>query len=712
MDYFAHKAEDGRLQTVQEHLEGTAKLSASFAKQFGAEEHGYLVGIAHDIGKYSDAFQKRLEGGKKVDHASAGAWECYKIKALPEAICVVGHHGGLPDFGNMIADQAGDATVCGRLKKAQKDQIPCYSQNWVGSLPVPSTQLNLSNLSFAAWTRMLYSCLVDADYLDTELFMQPERSIPRRYETMEVLLAKLENYVEKWSNPTNDINRNRWQILQDCLDAGTREKGVYTLSVPTGGGKTVSSMAFALRHAVKHGMQHIIYIIPYTSIIEQNAEVFREIFGEGNVLEHHSGKLYDISEDANERERMSAFATENWDMPIIVTTAVQFFESFYASCSSKCRKLHNMANSVLIFDEAQMIPVCHLAPCVSAIAELVVHFKSTAILCTATQPVLDDLFCRFGWSKPIPQICSNTEKLYDEFSRVSFHKEGKLTCEETAQKLEKLKQVLCIVNSRRAAQELYELLPRNGSFHLSTLMYPVHRRTILDTIRTRLANGEVCRVVSTSLIEAGVDVDFPAVWREMAGLDSILQAAGRCNREGKRNKSESIVTIFESEYKSPILIQQNIGAALEALESNADPANLETVKAYFSALRDLLGEGIDKSQLIDKFNRGIAGCMLPFKQAAAAFDMIDQQTFTIYIPTEKNAQILNRLRNKTADRTDYRLAGRYGVSVYENHYHAMLDSGDIEPLDEDSAILINCECYDENKGFSLKENKLGKGWII
>ena len=291
MDYFAHKAEDGRLQTVQEHLEGTAKLSASFAKQFGAEEHGYLVGIAHDIGKYSDAFQKRLEGGKKVDHASAGAWECYKIKALPEAICVVGHHGGLPDFGNMIADQAGDATVCGRLKKAQKDQIPCYSQNWVGSLPVPSTQLNLSNLSFAAWTRMLYSCLVDADYLDTELFMQPERSIPRRYETMEVLLAKLENYVEKWSNPTNDINRNRWQILQDCLDAGTREKGVYTLSVPTGGGKTVSSMAFALRHAVKHGMQHIIYIIPYTSIIEQNAEVFREIFGEGNVLEHHSGKL-------------------------------------------------------------------------------------------------------------------------------------------------------------------------------------------------------------------------------------------------------------------------------------------------------------------------------------------------------------------------------------------------------------------------------------
>ncbi len=474
MDYFAHKSEDGRLQTLQEHLNETAMLCAMFAKQFGAKEHGYLAGVAHDIGKYSDAFQKRLNGGPKVDHASAGAYECLKIHALPEAICVAGHHGGLSDFGNMKTDRAGDATVCGRLKKAQKDRIPPYLQNWGGDLPKPAGQLrSLSeNLSFATWTRMLYSCLVDADYLDTERFMQPGKSARGQYETMDVLFGKLERHIEKWSHPTGNINQNRWRILQDCLNAGIREKGVYTLSVPTGGGKTVSSMAFALRHAVQHGMQHIIYVIPYTSIIEQNAAVFREIFGEQNVLEHHSGKLYDLSEDADEKEHMLALATENWDMPVIVTTAVQFFESFYSNRPSKCRKLHNIANSVLIFDEAQLLPACHLAPCVSAIAELVTHFESTAVLCTATQPVLDDLFLQFGWKKPIPQICTNTKMLYDKFARVSFFKAGRLSCTEVADRLEKLKQVLCIVNSRKAAQEIYELLPKEGSFHLSTLMYP------------------------------------------------------------------------------------------------------------------------------------------------------------------------------------------------------------------------------------------------
>ena len=713
MDFLAHKTEDGRVQTVREHLEGTARLCAAFARQFDAEEHGYLAGIAHDIGKYSDAFQKRLDGGPKVDHASAGAFECYQIGAGAEAICVAGHHGGLPDFGNGKVDRAGDSTVCGRLKKVIEGKIPPYREHWNGTLPKPAKQPSLqTNLSVAAWTRMLYSCLVDADYLDTERFMQPQKPIRGRYETMEALLAKLERHVEKWSHPTSDINRSRWQILQDCQTAGERERGVYTLSVPTGGGKTVSSMAFALRHAVRHGMQRVIYVIPYTSIIEQNAAVFREIFGEQNVLEHHSGKLYDLSENADENERALAQATENWDMPIVVTTAVQFFESFYSNRSSKCRKLHNIANSVVIFDEAQMIPVCHLAPCVSAIAELAAHFNSTAVLCTATQPALDDLFLRFGWKKPIPQICGDQKALNNKFARVSFANAGKLSREETARQLSEHEQVLCIVNSRRAAQEVYELLPKEGSFHLSTLMYPMHRRAMLDTIRARLANGETCRVVSTSLIEAGVDVDFPAVWRETAGMDSILQAAGRCNREGTRDKASSVVTIFESEDRPPDLLEKNVGATREALAGGADPADPQTVNAYFSALRDLVGDGIDKSQLIEKFERGIAGCGLPFKQAAEAFHMIDRQTFVVYIPTKENGEILERLKQRTADREDYRLAGRYGVSIYDRHYRALLDAGDIEPLDEDSAILIHSELYDENRGLSLKESESGKGWIL
>ena len=387
---------------------------------------------------------------------------------------------------------------------------------------------------------MLYSCLVDADFLDTEAFMSGSNAGRSGYDPLPVLLERLSEYISPWRTPTTELNRNRCAILEQCLEKASGPRGIYTLTVPTGGGKTVSSLAFGLKHAVKNGMKRVIYVVPYTSIIEQNAAVFREILGENNVVEHHSGVCLDEDDETNRLNRFLRLAAENWDAPVIVTTAVQFFESFYSNRPSQCRKLHNVANSVVIFDEAQMLPTCHLLPCVGVMANLAARFRSTIVLCTATQPVLADLFRKFYPNQQIQEICPEIGDSFQKFRRVTYRDGGKLSNSALAEALSRENQVLCIVNTRKAAQEVFNLLPQEGRFHLSTLLYPEHRKEVLNTVRKRLKDGLPCRVVSTSLIEAGVDVDFPAVYREIAGLDSIAQAAGRCNREGKRTAQAAV----------------------------------------------------------------------------------------------------------------------------------------------------------------------------
>ena len=708
--YLAHISEDGREQTLDAHLNGTAERCAQFASAFGAEQAGRFTGTVHDIGKATTGFQARLHGGKKVDHATAGALECVKQNAWQIACCVAGHHGGLPDVGNPRTDQPGDPTLFGRLKKGIGNRI---STGWRGTLPIlPPPGFANDPLAGSFWIRMLYSCLVDADYLDTEAFQSNDNAERGGYDPLPVLWERLEQYVSAWQNPASEINRRRCEILRACIDGGTREKGLYTLSVPTGGGKTVSSLSFALRHAVHHGMQRIVYVIPYTSIIEQTASVFREILGDENVLEHHSGALFDPEDCVSVSARRHANAAENWDAPVIVTTAVQFFESVYASRPSKCRKLHNLANSVIIFDEAQLLPTAHLRPCTAAIACLTAHFGATAVLCTATQPALSDLLRQYAPFQETQELCPGTDTLYRQFRRVMFREAGKLSRRALADALSELPEVLCIVNTRKAAGELFNMLPPEGSFHLSTLMYPAHRQAVLETVRLRILRGLPCRVVSTSLIEAGVDVDFPAVYREKAGLDSILQAAGRCNRNGKRPVEESIVTIFEGEDAPPPLFRMNIRATNEALKGDADPAEPETIARYFAAFRSLAGDGIDKNGVVRAFERGIAGCIMPFRTVAEQFHMIDANTKTIYVPLGKGEEPIRSLQAGLHSRNLYRLAGRYAVSVYEQHYNALLSAGDIEPLDENSAVLCNLDLYDENgAGLSLDADS-GKALFI
>ena len=686
------------MQTVLEHLTGTAERCAAFAAPFGAAEQGKLAGLAHDIGKYSKEFQRRLQGGPRVDHATAGALACMEQRQPFAAFAVLGHHGGLPDGGGQ--GESDGNTFLSRLNRAARGGIPDCSP-WkeevcLPQLP-PARQGNPPDMVF--FTRMLYSCLVDADYLDTEAFMdgRPRSTVDL---PMDVLWNRLRAYIAGWFPPEGELNARRCEVLEQCIRQGEAQKpGLFTLTVPTGGGKTVASLAFALAHARAHGLRRVVYVIPYTSIIEQTADTFRRILGREAVLEHHSHVLYDSQDETGRDNIRLARATENWDMPVVVTTAVQFFESLYANRSSQCRKLHNLADSVLIFDEAQMLPLSCLRPCVWAIAQLVKGYGASAVLCTATQPALGPLFREFLGDTPAVELCPPEVYPPEVFRRVTFLRAGKLTWAELAGELQSRSQALCIVNSRQAAQEVFSRLEGEGNFHLSTLLYPAHRRAVLEKIRQRLKNRLPCRVVSTSLIEAGVDVDFPAVWREEAGLDSLLQAAGRCNREGRRPAAESVVTLFQPESAPPALFRTAIDAAREVLSRHADPADPAAVHDYFSTLLYLKGkETQDKDGILPLMEREL----MPFSTVAERFCLIDSPTRTVYIPLGEGAALTERLLAGERSRSLFRRLGQYGVTVYEDHFNALLRAGDLKMLEDGSAVLQNPALYSDITGLSLE----------
>lgn len=701
--YLAHLTEDGRTQTILEHLKGTASLCSAFAAAFDAEAQGQLAGMAHDIGKYSAAFQRRLHGGPKVDHASAGAFECLKAQQLAAAFAISGHHGGLPDGGGR-GDAAGTGTFWGRINRASQGRLEDYHA-WQSEFSLPHANTPAfagTRLEGMFFTRMLFSCLVDADYTDTGAFMDNSPYLPASSSSMEELWRRLETYVSGWFPPKGALNMQRCAILEQCMSAGAQYgPGLFTLTVPTGGGKTVASLSFALAQAKARRMKRIVYVIPYTSIIEQTAQVFREILGDENVLEFHFGVQFDQQEDDASSPETAPLtrSVETWDVPVIVTTAVQFFESLYACQPSKCRKLHNLAQSVLIFDEAQMLPLPYLRPCVWAIAQLVRHYGASAVLCTATQPALDPIFQEFAPEIPIREICPMAEAHWESFRRVSFQQAGTLSWIDLAARLQQQEQVLCVVNTRRAAREVFHQLSGSGNFHLSTLMYPAHRKRILDEIRRRLRDGLPCRVVSTSLIEAGVDVDFPAVYRELSGLDSILQAAGRCNREGKRPPEDSIVTIFQGEDPPPRLFETSIGAGKIVLDHCQDVSSRAAIHTYFSTLLDLKGaEAQDAHHILPLMESEF----FPFRTVAERFHLIESPTTTVYLPLEEGAGLVELLRSGQYSRTLYRRLGQYGVSVYPQHLAALEQAGALEHLEDGSVVLRDIGLYTQTTGLTLE----------
>lgn len=715
MEYLAHIADDGRVQTVSEHLHGTGELAAGFAAPFGASDEARAAGLLHDIGKYSAAFQQRIRGSAvSVDHSTAGAQEALKRGDLPAALAIAGHHGGIPDCGNQRHDTADYTTLHGRLRR----KLPSYDK-WQSEIVLPSAKSPAwavsDSITAAFYTRMLYSCLVDADFQDTQNFMDGQAAPRGGGESISALLEKVRAKAADYlANPESPVAFQRNAALRACMERGAQwEQGMYTLTVPTGGGKTFASLAFALEHAAAHGMSRVIYVIPYTSIIDQTAGVFAELLGEENVLAHYSAAEYLLaeSEDLTPAQYRKLLASENWDAPVVNTTAVQFFESLYSNRSSRCRKLHNIANSVIIFDEAQTLPKDYLLPCLSAIAQLVEHYHVTSVLCTATQPTLAPLFARIAPGLTQREICPDVAGMYSALRRTEIHDLGSISTDELCSRLQAHEQVLCVVNRRKTAQELYAALPDSGSYCLTTLLCAADRKRQLDEIRARLHDGRPCRVVSTSLIEAGVDVDFPVAYREQCGLDSLLQTAGRCNREG-RPEVGPVYRFQLDGQAAPQMLAQNISAMNYAARRHTDLSSPEAIKAYFNELFNLRSpDRLDKKDILSMIKTGASGCMLPFAQIAELFRLIETPTRTVYLPLGDGAELCRQLRDGKMSRGLLRRLGVYSVECYNAQFKALDDSGALELLPDGSAILIDMTKYDPKTGLAL-DAETGVGLFI
>ncbi len=695
---------------LYDHLIDTSILAKKLANGLGSE-WAEIAGKWHDLGKYRNRFQEyirlqsgyecenaHIENAKRAPHSTAGA--IHAVQTFPPffghiiAYLIAGHHAGLADW------HGGKGSLEFRLKDGLSEYEEALAENipadiLQGKCPkLPETAKSAEAISL--WMRMLFSCLVDADFLDTEYYMQPAKAAKRVSPvSLKVLQTRFSGAMKQLQKNSDEsfLSNVRNSILNECYEAAVLSPGLFSLTVPTGGGKTLSSLAFALKHAEIHNKSRIIYAIPFTSIIEQNADVFRKFVGEDAVLEHHSS--LDVAPDKeNGKARL---ASENWDAPLIVTTNVQLFESLHASRTSRCRKLHNIVNSIIILDEAQQIPRDFHAPITQMMQQLSDCFGVTWVLCTATQPVLSESKNTFGQMllkglKNVREITSNPTELASQLKRVEVKMpsadEERLSWQELSEKIKLEDCVLVIVNTRRQARILFELLPEDGNnLHLSAHMCAQHRTEVIEEIKYRLkakreGDKRPLRVVSTQLIEAGVDVDFNVVYRALAGLDSIAQSAGRCNREGKLKLGKVIV--FKPEQPAPPgFLRQGEDITTELIASGQlnDPLTPESFERYFS-LMNSKGDR-DKHGILDLLKAqqsADAPLAIQFRTAAEKFRLIDDNGVSIIVPFKPNNSAkspvetwIGMLEADPLQKWVYKKLQRYTVTITENQakeFHA------------------------------------------
>lgn len=742
-DFLAHVKRNQKgnweVHHLDEHLREVARRASEMGAGFNSGDWANLAGLWHDLGKYRNAFQgyikkksgydpdAHIEQGR-VDHSTAGAiYATEQIKGAGQflAYLIAGHHAGLPDW--VTADSGGSALSVRLQEGKQKGYL---SEALRAGIPNDILQPNIELVrtikdveGLHLWLRMLFSCLVDADFLDTEMFMEPQKTKERQSNySFSELKDKFDTYMKSKTEGADEtvVNKCRATILEDCRRAGRQSPGIYTLTVPTGGGKTLSAMAFALEHIVQHQQcrEHpkcrIIVAIPYTSIIEQTAKQYREIFGDA-VLEHHSNLDPDKATKENARSRLSS---ENWDSPIVVTTNVQLFESLFAARTSRCRKLHNIANSVIIIDEAQLLPPGFMQPILDVLRLLTEQYGVTLVLSTATQPALGTVKDTFGKTvlrglDAKLEIISDVSALFQALSRVEVtwpsDVNSRSTWEELAIEISRLPRVLAIVNSRRDARELYELMP-DGAIHLSAQMCGEHRSKVIELIKQKLKSGESVRVVSTQLVEAGVDMDFPVVYRALAGLDSITQAAGRCNREGKLKSSsgEEIkgrVVVFvppRSPAKGLLLYgEQATKSVLHGLDG--DVLSHTMFEAYFQQY--FSQESPDKHNIMPLLVREARQGIVQFKSTEQRFRLIDDSGQNVLVPYGADGfKLLDTLRNIGPERYLMRKLQRFTVNVYDYEFERLKEIGAIEDIHSGIWGLCVSNGYDEILGLLHTDN--------
>jgi CRISPR-associated endonuclease/helicase Cas3 len=670
-------------QLLKDHLRAVAAKAAGFAKEFGSSDWGWNAGWLHDTGKAADEFQRYLlrenglddseydEGGSgRVNHSSAGAALAEERFSQPKrpmgrplAYVAAGHHAGLPDW---YTSETGNAALSIRLQKDGRrnlEQIRPRAEEFARNLRmVTRLPQYVKEEQFHLWVRMLFSCLTDADSLDTEVFMQPEKASQRMpFPSLTDLKARLDAHLGQLTarSQTTSVNEARRDVLAACRAAALSRPGMFSLTVPTGGGKTLSRMAFALDHAIAHGKRRVIYVIPYTSIIEQTGNTLAEVFGRENIVEHHSNL------DPDKETLRSKLASENWDAPVVITTNVQFFESLYSARPGRCRKLHNIVNSVVILDEAQMLPPELLTPCVDVMNQLVRHYGVTIVLATATQPALPGL-------DAAREIVPDPPDLYARLKRTRYvlpTSREPTTWEVLASRLVEHDQVLCVVNSRKDCHDLFRLMPK-GTVHLSALMCGEHRSQVIADIKQHLKKDSVAtRVISTQLVEAGVDMDFPVVYRAWAGLDSIAQAAGRCNREGRLNELGE-VHVFEPPKRSrPGLLRKKEDTAQELLDMpDFDLEQPDAFARYFGLFYRRVndtGAGILKDLTPDQEHLAMA-----FRTVGDRFQLIkddDQRPVFVHYDTVSD-ELLKALQFGGPNRDVLRRLQRYVVNLHAGQF--------------------------------------------
>lgn len=708
----SHIRKSGEVWLVQSndaHQKGVAERARCFADTFGMGSWGYALGMLHDKGKEGKSFQRYIRKDSGYDssigyvgehnHSYVGgiiARQLYGASSDNLLVNqIISHHSGLHDTSD-IEESIGKDLPDG--VNPNIDKYPFGSTPFKGKLEMKD---------FHHLSRMLFSCLVDADFLDTEAAMDKARSSMRGgHMALSELYPLLEQYLKNLfeTAPKTEVNQIRHEVQNVCFEKATLGQGFYSLTVPTGGGKTLSSLLWAIRHAIHRGLKRIIIAIPYTSIIVQTAALLKKIFGEDNVLEHHSAADMDDREDAcTGAGRMAKLATENWDYPIIVTTNVQLFESMFGNKPSVCRKLHNVVNSVIILDEVQSLPLDFLQPIVDSLKSYSRLFGVSVLLTTASQPILSGLIegcnprANFEGISNITELIPDSFCLFERLRRVKIEiDDNAKTYDEVAAMLSQYPKVLCIVNTRRDAKELYERLPEEGRMHLSRMMYPSHIKSRIEEIKSALKFDNVgpLRVISTQLIEAGVDIDFPVVFRQEAGLDSLLQAAGRCNREGKLDLGKTFIFSLSKEHPLPKgHITQSNDARL-ALGNERDWLAPQTMTDYYRQLYRRNDSFDSKDIKYDLYNP----IDMQFNRAAGDFRLIEDQGVNVIVNTPKSMKLIGEVKRSGTSYDSMTKLSQFTISMNKTDFRQLQSLGSVEKIIDGLYLIWDTGQYDKAVG--------------